>query len=128
MKVPLSHADGRLVLVPVPVPPAVLPARYALDDGEWMSSVPQDGPFQYDPYGECASSDEMWRTDAEGDFAWSYMHRAAAPEEIAPEYQYRLRDFCADLGRWKSQEPADYVEGRNRFEYVLNRAADMSKP
>lgn len=109
---------------------------YSSEPGQWTESEPapyDEGlrlhaaaeRFHNSPYGRpWSAADPGFVADAEGDFAWTFLHQSSVSPtrqvDGAALYEYRHRDQCPNLGRWTSRDPVAYVEGTNRFEYILD--------
>lgn len=76
--------------------------------------------YRYDPYGQVIVLNADWSTDADNaaDHAMPFLHQGGRLEAATGLYQFRRRDYSPSLGRWTSQDPAEYVDGMNLYGYV----------
>ena len=83
--------------------------------------------YVYTPYGVATVLDANWNATT-GQFAWRYMHQGGRQDPITGLYLFRHRDYSPTLGNWIEQDPAGYINGGSRYQFVGGAPAANSDP
>ncbi len=73
--------------------------------------------FVYSPYGSVETFDANYNpaTDA---FNWQYMYQGGRFDTATGLYHFGTRNYSPSLGAWISQDPMQYVNGANTYQFV----------
>jgi len=84
--------------------------------------------FVYDPYGKkTADLNAAWATITNTSY-WYVYHQGGRFNHVNQLYQFRNRDYSADLGRWMQQDPAGYVDGGSLYQVVVSSPVSWVDP
>ena len=111
---------------------------YALQDANWNVVALTDsrgnilGEFQYDAYGNVTR--DLPYNHGLGMFAnpivqgWQYLYQGGRQDPITGLYHFDHRDYSTSLGTWISQDPLQYINGANTYQFVMSNPVDKFDP
>ena len=75
--------------------------------------------FVYSPYGSVLVFDASF-TSIPDTFNWQYMYQGGRFDSATGLYHFGARNYSPSLGIWISQDPLQYVNGANRYQFVAS--------
>ncbi len=88
--------------------------------------------FDYDPYGNAHILTSTYGTSGTSfgndSHNWIYGFQGGRYDPISGLYKFGARNYSASIGRWVEQDPAGYVDGAGRYEFVGDRPAGALDP
>ena len=73
--------------------------------------------FVYSPYGSVEVFDANFVSIPDA-FNWQYMYQGGRFDTATGLYHFGARNYSPSLGVWVSQDPAGYINGADRYEFV----------
>jgi RHS repeat-associated protein len=89
--------------------------------------------YVYNPYGTVTveNPDGSVRGDgtlASSDYGIEYLFQGGRIDPQTGLYLFGVRDYDPTTGRWEQQDPAGYVNGANRYQFVVDAPTDLVDP
>ena len=75
--------------------------------------------FVYSPYDTAAVLDANWNATTNA-YSWQYMYKVGRQDPITGLYHFDHRDYSTSLGTWISQDPMQYFNGANTYQFVVS--------
>ena len=73
--------------------------------------------YVYAPYGSAITLDGNWNTIT-AQFSWQYMYQGGRFDAATGLYHFGARNYSPSLGVWTSQDPAQYINGADTYQFV----------
>ncbi len=83
--------------------------------------------FVYSPYGTVTILDANWNTTTDG-YGWQYMYQGGRQDPLTQLYHFDHRDYSPSLGTWTSQDPLQYINGVNTYQFVMSNPVGNVDP
>jgi RHS repeat-associated protein len=83
--------------------------------------------FVYSPYGSVQALDANFVSTADA-FNWQYMYQGGRFDSAIGLYHFGARDYSPTLGVWTSQDPMQYINGANTYQFVMSNPAGRVDP
>jgi len=83
--------------------------------------------FAYTPYGVSQTLSPSFTPDTDS-YAWTTRFTGRALDLTLGLYDYRMRSYHTQLGRFLSRDPVDYASGTNLYEYVYDSPLNWLDP
>ncbi len=112
---------------------------YVLQDANWNVTAllrPNLGPgpawfvtqrFAYSPYGTITVLTSDWSTTGETPLA-SNLYQGMTLDPVTGLYYARNRNYSPSLGRWINQDPLQYINGANTYQFVVSNPVGNVDP
>ncbi len=90
--------------------------------------------YAYDPYGKATVLDPgTWLVRGSGQYGtssygWIYLHQGGRYDTVTGLYNFRYRDYSPTLGRWMQQDPTQYGDGLNLYDYEKSQPVSAADP
>ncbi len=79
--------------------------------------------YIYDHYGNVTVLNADWSTASSQIPLTEYLHQGGRQDPITGLYLFRHRDYSPTLGNWVEQDPAGYINGASRYQFVSSAPA-----
>jgi RHS repeat-associated protein len=86
--------------------------------------------YAYDPYGAVTFEDASGNpiSGNTSDISWNYLFQDGRFDAATGRYIFQRRDYDPTLGRWIEQDPAQYIDGPNMYQFVQSNPVDHLDP
>ena len=74
--------------------------------------------FVYSPYGTVTVLSPAWTVQADA-FNWQYLYQGGRQDAATGLYLFQHRNYSPSLGTWTSQDPLQYINGANTYQFVM---------
>jgi RHS repeat-associated protein len=107
---------------------------YALQDANWSVVALSDTSgeiverFAYEPYGKLSQLNPNFTPYSGTEYDWEYTYTGRQLDLESRLYQYRMRYYHAELGRFVTRDPKGHAAGVNYYRYVQNRPTTFTDP
>ena len=91
---------------------------------QWWGVVER---FAYSPYGTVTDLAPGWFSQSD-QLYWQYMYQGGRQDPITQLYRFDHRDYSASLGTWTSQDPLQYINGANTYQFVESSPVNWVDP
>ncbi len=75
--------------------------------------------FMYDPYGNVTVTDSNWSTSLDV-YSWNYLFQGGRQDGGTGNYVFQRRVYDPRTGTWRTADPAGYINGADRYQFVLS--------
>jgi RHS repeat-associated protein len=75
--------------------------------------------FVYSPYGTVTVLSPAWTVQADA-FNWQYLYQGGRQDTATGLYLFQHRNYSPSLGTWISQDPLQYINGANTYQFVMS--------
>lgn len=83
--------------------------------------------FVYSPYGAVEVFDAKFNSTTDA-FSWQYMYQGGRFDSATGLYHFGARNYSPMLGIWVSQDPLQYINGANAYQFVMGNPIDRLDP
>ena len=83
--------------------------------------------FVYSPYGTVTTLAPAWYGQSD-QFYWQYMYQGGRQDPLTQLYHFDHRDYSTSLGTWTSQDPLQYINGANTYQFVMSNPVGNVDP
>jgi RHS repeat-associated protein len=83
--------------------------------------------FTYSPYGTVTVLSSTWTVQSDA-YSWQYMYQGGRQDPITGLYHFDHREYSATLGRFISQDPLQYINGANTYQFVMGNPVNAVDP
>ena len=83
--------------------------------------------FVYSPYGTVTVLSPAWTVQADA-FNWQYLYQGGRQDTATGLYLFQHRNYSPSLGTWTSQDPLQYINGANTYQFVMSNPVDAVDP
>ena len=83
--------------------------------------------FAYSAYGTVTPLAPGWFTQSD-QFYWQYMYQGGRQDPLTQLYHFDHREYSASLGTWTSQDPLQYINGANTYQFVVGNPVNAADP
>ena len=83
--------------------------------------------FVYSPYGTVTVLSPTWAAQSDAS-NWQYMYQGGREDPITGLYHFDHRDYSTSLGRFISQDPLQYINGANAYQFVTGNPIGWVDP
>ena len=83
--------------------------------------------FVYSPYGSVEFLDASF-TSIPDAFNWQYMYQGGRFDTATGLYHFGARNYSPSLGVWVSQDPAQYINGADAYQFVESSPVARTDP
>ncbi len=73
--------------------------------------------FVYSPYGTVTVLSPAWTAQADA-FNWQYLYQGGRQDAATGLYLFQHRNYSPSLGTWTSQDPLQYINGADTYQYM----------
>jgi RHS repeat-associated protein len=107
---------------------------YVQQDANWNVTAVVDvtGTVQeryvYDAYGTATFLAPDWSSRDSSAVAWIYLYQGGRFDSVSGLDAFRNREYSPTLGRWLQQDPLEYIDGMNVYQYEQSQPVNRLDP
>jgi RHS repeat-associated protein len=83
--------------------------------------------FVYSPYGSVQVLDANFVSTVDA-FNWQYMYQGGRQDAATGLYLFQHRNYSPSLSTWTSQDPLQYINGANTYQFVMSNPVGRMDP